>query len=107
MNTAKRSLMKRAALPAALAGAATLLWIGWWNRAGAAGPTPTPAASPASASPAPGSPLPPSSANYGVSFTHACDWPWAGSGPTTPFGQGTYVEPGRTQHVPEYRLRVD
>jgi polysaccharide export outer membrane protein len=34
-------------------------------------------------------------------------WPFAGSGPSSPFGQGTYVEPGRIQHVPEYRLRVD
>ncbi len=31
----------------------------------------------------------------------------AGYGPTTPYGQGSYLVPGRTPHVQEYRLRVD
>ena len=31
----------------------------------------------------------------------------AGTGPTTPYGQGAYVNPGRTPHVRDYRLRVD
>ncbi len=35
------------------------------------------------------------------------DWPSAGDGVNTLFGQGSYVEPGRMQHVGEYRLRVD
>jgi polysaccharide export outer membrane protein len=35
------------------------------------------------------------------------EWPFAGTGPGAPFGQGAYVDPGRVQHVPEYRLRVD
>jgi polysaccharide export outer membrane protein len=35
------------------------------------------------------------------------DWPNAGEGPNTLFGQGSYVEPGRIEHVPQYRLRVD
>jgi polysaccharide biosynthesis/export protein len=35
------------------------------------------------------------------------DWPNAGDGVNTPYGQGSYVDPGRTPHVPEYRLRVD
>jgi polysaccharide export outer membrane protein len=34
-------------------------------------------------------------------------WASAGHGPQHPYGQGSYVEPGRTAHVPEYRLRVD
>jgi polysaccharide biosynthesis/export protein len=34
-------------------------------------------------------------------------WPNAGMGPNMPFGQGAYVDPGRVQHVAEYRLRVD
>lgn len=34
-------------------------------------------------------------------------WTSAGHGPQHPYGQGSYVEPGRTPHVPEYRLRVD
>src|SRR5438552_2886860 len=99
MNTGKRSLIKRVALAAALACAAALLWIGWWNRARAAGPTPTPAPAPV--------PVIAQGEPQGVGFTRVGDWPWAGSGPSTPFGQGTYVDPGRSQHVPEYRLRVD
>jgi polysaccharide export outer membrane protein len=35
------------------------------------------------------------------------DWPNAGDGFNTPYGQGSYIDPGRTPHVPEYRLRVD
>lgn len=35
------------------------------------------------------------------------EWPSAGSGPTTPYGQGSYVEPERIEHVGQYRLRVD
>ncbi|MDA7980061.1 MAG: polysaccharide biosynthesis/export family protein [Pirellulales bacterium] len=31
----------------------------------------------------------------------------AGHGLTTPYGQGAYVNPGRTEHVADYRLRVD
>jgi polysaccharide export outer membrane protein len=35
------------------------------------------------------------------------DWPPAGSDYSVPFGQGAYLDPARTAHVPEYRLRVD
>lgn len=31
----------------------------------------------------------------------------AGTGPTQPYGHGSYVNPGRAPHVAEYRLRVD
>ncbi len=34
-------------------------------------------------------------------------WPSAGHGPQQPYGQGAYIEPARTPHVPDYRLRVD
>ncbi len=34
-------------------------------------------------------------------------WPSAAHGPQMPFGPGAYIDPGRTPHVPDYRLRVD
>jgi polysaccharide export outer membrane protein len=83
------------------------LVVGWlcllpWSDADAAGPALAP--TPTNA----GGPVPSFHAGFsGVSLHGPTQWPYAGSGPTTPFGQGTYVEPGRIQHVPEYRLRVD
>jgi polysaccharide export outer membrane protein len=71
-----------------------------WRGAGAAGHASTASgATPPKATPAP-------LVAYGALPARPA-WPFAGSGYTTPFGQGTYVEPGRLQHVPEYRLRVD
>ncbi len=34
-------------------------------------------------------------------------WPSAAHGPQWPYGPGAYIDPGRTPHVPDYRLRVD
>ena len=114
------------------AAAATVLVAGimLWNHAGAAGPPPASAAATPSAVVARGSRVlsmpisapPTRAASYpapsGPAMTPPLvstqvvpvavhEWPFAGNGPPTPFGQGTYVEPGRIQHVPEYRLRVD
>jgi polysaccharide export outer membrane protein len=42
-----------------------------------------------------------------VPLVQPSEWPLAGHYSDSPFGQGAYVHPGRIQHVPEYRLRVD
>src|SRR5437773_10574474 len=98
----RRSAMKRLAAMRLTLVASTILGIvllcaALWNRAGAAGPTSAQAVAPSPAAPSVG----------WVACGCGHEWPRAGSGPTTPFGQGTYVDPGRLQHVPEYRLRVD
>jgi polysaccharide export outer membrane protein len=36
-----------------------------------------------------------------------CEWPNAGRGINTLYGHGSYVEPGRIEHIDQYRLRVD
>src|SRR5262245_13474837 len=75
----------------------SLAGIALWSGAGAAGPAATPTAAL----------LPVGPTTCTLPHGRPCQWPWAASGETTPFGQGAYVDPGRTQHVPEYRLRVD
>jgi polysaccharide export outer membrane protein len=86
------------ALAAAAVVGVSLAAVVLWGRAGAAGPLPAPAAMLVPLSP---------QAHGGLRFGRPCEWPLAGSVASSPFGQGAYVDPGRTQHVHEYRLRVD